>query len=127
MRLRPLTILTALLIGLLLPGCSGGGGGGARTAAALCVGDSTFCVIGCNLSCSVAGSCGVTEIAQNQTIEIELSNEIDPSTVNAASVSLRTAAGERPAGRFLISGRRLTFIPEVIVNGASTSFGFKEG
>lgn len=127
MRLRPLTIIAALFLGMLLPSCSGGGGGGSRTSVSACSGSATFCVIGCNLSCGTSGSCGVTEIAQNQTIELQLSNEIDPSTVNAASVSLRTAAGEVPAGRILVSGRRLTFIPEVIVNGASTSFGFKEG
>jgi hypothetical protein len=126
---RPAAALRSLLVGLVSLGafaCSGGSSG-ARVASPSCESDSNFCLVSCNLGCTVTGGCAISEIAQNQPIELHFSDSIDPASVTAGAVSLRTPAGEPPAGSFVVSGSSLVFVPEVRIAGGVTRFGFRTG
>lgn len=90
-----------------------------------CGGSSTFCLIDCSLGCRSSGDCSVTEIAQNQFLQLNFSQTIDPGSVNGSTVSLRTAGGEAPAGQFIVQGSSLIFQPSAAVVGGSTVFGFR--
>ena len=126
MQAPALRLLTLISTGLLLAACSGGGAGTSATLKTRCApsAPSKFCLASCNLGCSSVG-CNVTEIAQNQKVTLTFSQPIDPASVNAGSVSIKTAGGEPPAGSMLIAGDTLTFQPEVTVIGGSTTFGFR--
>ena len=108
-----------------LAACGGGGGGSTSGLKTPCTtGASKFCLASCNLGCSSVG-CTVTQIAQNQQLELVFSLPIDPATVNGASVSIKTSGGESPSGSLLVSGNTLRFVPEVRVTGGVTYFGFR--
>ncbi len=116
-------LIALLLGGFLFASCSGGSDG-PTSASARCAGGGQFCIQNCNLGCA-NGGCGVTDIAQNQPIVIQFNAPIDPSSVNAASVSIQTRNGEAPVGRLLVNGNELRFEPDIKIVGGVTSFGFR--
>lgn len=127
--LRPSLPLRAVFAGLLaffVPACSGGEAG-VGTNSPSCDSQSKFCLVSCNLGCTIAGTCAISEIAQNQPIELQFSDLIDPASVTSGAVSLRTASGEAPSGSFTVSGSTLVFVPEVRITGGVTRFGFRAG
>jgi hypothetical protein len=67
----------------------------------------------------------VTNIAENQLVVLAFNQEVDPSSVSSASISLRTASGEEPVGQYLTTGNTVAFVPEVQVVGGASFFGFK--
>ncbi|MEO0479238.1 MAG: Ig-like domain-containing protein [Planctomycetota bacterium] len=117
--------VTVALAGLgFLAACSGNGGSTA-VVSPVCGGASTFCLIECNLGCRLAGDCAISEIAQNQVLQLSFSQTIDPSTVNASTLSLSTANGESPSGEFTVQGSTIVFQPTASSAGGSTVFGFR--
>ncbi len=116
-------------LALILAGCGGGSGGGSGLAVSCdgASGSSALCVTTCNLGCTTAGTCEVTDIAQNQRIQFQFSQDIDPASVNSGSVSLRTPNGEPPVGQFFVNGNRIEFVPSVQVLGGRSFFGFRAG
>lgn len=105
-------------------GCSSGSQDDSSDLRIRCINGDSFCLVSCDLGCSQTG-CSVTEIAENQRLRFVFSSQIDPASVNSASVSIRTPSGVAPDGEFLVQGRELTFVPRVrVVNGVST-FGFR--
>ena len=127
MNLRSIALVVLAVSLFAFGSCTGGVSGSARRPQPNCGNGSNFCLVSCNLGCQLAGTCSVTSIAQNQPIELEFSDLIDAGTVTAGSVSLKTANGESPAGRFVVDGARLVFLPEVRIQGGVTTFGFRAG
>ncbi len=118
-----LGVLSGLLV-LGLAGCSGSGSGSTASVKVRCADGSAFCLVSCDLGCSGTG-CAVTEIAENQRLRFSFSDAIDPSSVNAATVSIRTVTGVAPDGDLVVGTNELAFIPRVrTINGVS-SFGFQ--
>jgi len=112
------------LFTLTFAGCSGGGADATNSLRVRCAGGEAFCLISCDLGCSQIG-CSVTEIAENQRLRFTFSDRLAVATVNAASVSIRTATGVAPEGDLEVDGSELSFVPRVrTVNGVST-FGFQ--
>ncbi len=123
--------LSLLLFSLLVwaPGCSGGGKVAHVTQPGCTQGGSGqtgLCLTTCNLGCTAAG-CAINQIAQNQPVILSFNKDIDPGSVSSASVSLRTSTGEEPVGRLLVNGSVVQFVPEVLVVGAQSFFGFRAG
>ena len=117
------TLLTGVLA-FAGAGCSSGSQDDSGDLRIRCINGDSFCLVSCDLGCSQTG-CSVTEIAENQRLRFVFSNQIDPASVNSASVSIRTPSGVQPDGEFLVQGRELTFVPRVrVINGVST-FGFR--
>ena len=86
--------LLFFIAALALSGC--GGGGDASSSLRLpCPGGQAFCVSECDLVVT-GGGFSITEIAENQRIRFLFSDEVDPQTVNGASISIRTATGVAP-------------------------------
>jgi hypothetical protein len=114
----------ALLAGaLVFAGCSSGSGDDASTVRIKCIGGQAFCIISCDLGCTQTG-CAVSEIAENQRLRFKFSDRVDPTSVNGASLSIRTGTGVAPDGDYLVTDNEVTFVPKVrTVNGVST-FGF---
>ena len=102
----------------------GGGGDGSSPFRIPCNTGAPFCVIQCDLGCSQT-SFSVTEIAENQRLKFRFSDEVDPATVNSASISIRTATGIAPAGDFEVNGPEVVFIPRVTTAAGISSFGFQ--
>jgi hypothetical protein len=121
---RALSHIALVLVGSALASCSGGSAAGSGDSKASCTGGQVMCLSSCNLGCSSAG-CNLTEIAQNQPIILVFSRDVDPRTVNSASVSFKTSAGEEPVGTYLVNRQVVTFTPEVRVVGSQTFFGFR--
>lgn len=114
----------AFLVALAaFPACSGGGSSEVDSARIRCLDGAPFCIISCNLGCSQTG-CSVTEIAENERLRFKFSDRVDPSTVNGASISIRTAGGVAPDGDFLVSGSEVTFVPSVSTQNGVSTFGF---
>jgi len=129
MYLRNWSVLALLTASAALVGCTGGGGstGGARLSpctSGTSTGSQSFCLTSCNLGCSTTG-CNITEIAQNQSLIFVFSHEIDPLSVNAATISMRSPTGEEPVGQYIVNKQTVQFVPEVRVVGASNFFGFR--
>ncbi len=128
MRMRLTSLVAATLLGFGFAGCSSGSDQTVGLVAADCAaGDLTFCLTACNLGCTINGGCSLNAIAQNQRIELFFSESVDPSSVNNASISLKTANGEAPTGTFEVEGAKITFIPEARLIGGVTTFGFRSG
>jgi hypothetical protein len=106
-----------LLGAALLGACSGGGTTGL-------VGAKTFRIDSCNLGCTQSG-CNISDIAPNQPIIFTFSQNVDPSTVNSATLSFRTSSGAEPVGVYLVNGNLVTFSPQVLISGGATFFGFQ--
>ncbi|MCR9243399.1 MAG: Ig-like domain-containing protein [bacterium] len=123
-----ITAPVALLIALVgLAGCSGGEAsvGEGRIA---CDGDdvTALCLFNCSLGCSQTG-CLRSDIAQNEILILQFSDEVDPATVNPSTIRLRTASGELPVGEFFVNGRQVEFVPTLLISGGQTFFGFRPG
>ncbi len=118
----------ALLLALSgLAGCSGSGG--ATASANFNCGSpnpKVICLSSCNLGCSATG-CARTDIAQNEIIILQFSEDIDPSTVTPSSIRFRTASGDQPVGEFFVNGRQVEFVPTLSISGGQTFFGFSAG
>ena len=114
----------SLLTGLLaLAGCSSGTADDPTSVRINCLGGQSFCIISCDLGCSQSG-CSVSEVAENQRVRFKFSDRVDPASVSASSLSIRTATGVAPDGDYLVTSSEVTFVPKVrTVNGVST-FGF---
>lgn len=108
-----------------LASCSGGGAK---------VGQSTFnctgaspdviCIQNCNLGCSETG-CSRTDIAQNEIVILQFSQDIDPLSVTPSSIRFRTASGDQPVGEFFVNGNQVEFVPSLQISGGETFFGFQ--
>jgi len=131
MRTRASFVLISCLSWFALSACSGGSSDG-KISQPSCQGSTApgapqvLCLTSCNLGCTAAG-CSLNQIAQNQPIFLVFNQDIDPSSVSSSSISLRTASGEQPVGRYLVNGATVTFTPEVRVVGATSFFGFRAG
>ncbi len=126
---RSLHSLALVLIGLLMVACGGGNQGAVKLGTSSCAStgvNKNFCLVSCSLGCS-AGGCSITDIAQNQTLLLNFSQALDPASVNAGTVSIKTASGEAPFGRLLVSGSTIAFVPDLRISGGQTSFGFRPG
>ncbi len=124
-----LGILPAALLGvplLLGLGACSGGTSTSRVSPPACGDASAFCITECNLGCT-AGGCSITDIAPNQPLIFVFSQDVDPRTVDFASFSIKTPAGEEPVGDFFVSGSQINFLPEVRSVQGATFFGFSQG
>jgi hypothetical protein len=122
MLVRKLTLPTLLLAVVGLAGCSGGTAGG--TSSPSCTDEAAFCLVSCNLGCTITGGCAVTDIAQNQPLVFSFSQDIDPLSVDFTTFSLKTSSGLEPVGEFVVNGSTVTFVPEVRTVQGQTFFGF---
>lgn len=85
-----------------------------------------MCLQNCNLGCSETG-CARTDVAQNETVILQFSDELDPATVGPNSIRFRTASGEQPVGEFFVNGNQVEFAPTLAITGGQTFFGFTSG
>lgn len=109
---------------LTLVGCGGGGTNSAASSLRIpCLGGESFCIISCDLGCSQTG-CSITEIAENQRLRFKFSDAVAVASVNGASISIRTATGVAPNGRFEVTGSEVVFIPQVSTTNGVSTFGF---
>lgn len=122
--------LTALAGALLLGACSGGGGtSSSGTAGALQI-------VSCSLSCGGGAgasqiSCGLNQVALNETIVVDFNQPINLSTVNKNTFQVvDIATGKTPPGSFSLSPanpKRLIFRPAVTFDASgSPVFGFEQ-
>jgi hypothetical protein len=126
--LQRLLGIAAFLGVLILPvGCGGGTAGTGGVALQACGGAASdqFCLVSCNLGCGNI-TCDLSDIAQNQVIQLNFNQPIDPATVDFATISLRTSAGIEPAGQFVVSGQTVTFVPTVRTIEGQNFFGFEQ-
>ena len=80
----------------------------------------------CSLGCSSTG-CLRSDIAQNEIIVLQFSDNVDPSTVNSSSIQFRTASGEQPVGDFFVNNNQVEFVPSLRISGGQTFYGFTPG
>ena len=124
------SFLLSFLLPLALGGCSGGSAASGKLVQPSCAqgaggaSQEALCLVSCNLGCTTAG-CSINQIAQNQPLILVFNQDVDPSSVSTASISLRTASGEEPVGQFLTSGATVQFLPEIRTVGAQSFFGFR--
>ena len=127
MLLRSTAPLALFVSFAILAGCSGGS---ATVGAAnfSCSGTSVraLCLHNCNLGCSATG-CLRTDIAQNEILVLQFTDDVDPSTVDSTTIRLRTASGAPPVGEFFVNGNQVEFVPTLLLSGGQTFFGFRPG
>ncbi len=116
----------SLFLTLWLAACSGGGGSGDVPGPDCSGGAQAFCLTSCNLGCSLAG-CSINAIAQNQPLFLVFNQEVNPASINSGSISLRTSTGAEPRGKWIVNGPIVQFVPDVLISGAQTFFGFDPG
>jgi len=122
---RPSLALLLALGGLA--GCSGGGPGSATvTFSCNSQNPKVICLASCNLGCTANG-CSQTDIAQNQIVIFQFSEDVDPNTVSPSSIRFRTPSGEQPVGEFFVNGKQVEFVPTLSISGGQTFFGFSAG
>lgn len=126
MQLRVRPPYAVILLTVWLAACSGGGGGGNVGGPDCSGGAQAFCLTTCNLGCSLAG-CTISDIAQNQPIFLSFNQNVNPNSINSGSVSIRTSTGAEPRGRLVVNGSVVQFVPDVLISGAQTFFGFDPG
>lgn len=121
----PIVALVVVLTGLA--GC-GGSQSTLGQASFSCLGSTAraMCLQNCNLGCSSTG-CQRTNIAQNEIIVLQFSDEIDPATVTPSSIRFRTASGEQPVGELFVRENQVEFVPTLSISGGQTFFGFSPG
>ncbi len=117
--------------------CSGGSASSESRTPSRCgaASEQFVCLEGCSLSCntvstptsSTVTTCLITDIAQNENLVLRFSQPMDPRTVNATTIQLRTANGAEPVGQFLVNGTLVEFKPQVLTQGAQSFFGFQAG
>ncbi|MCA8963660.1 MAG: Ig-like domain-containing protein [Planctomycetes bacterium] len=105
----------------VLAGCgsSGSSTGGATIGGVMALSQ-------CSLGCSSTG-CLRTDIATNEIIILQFTDNVDPSTVNSSSIQFRTASGQQPVGEFFVNGNQVEFLPTVLISGQQTFYGFSPG
>jgi len=123
-RVRP--PYAVFLLTICLAACSGGGGGSSVPGPDCSGGAQAFCLTTCNLGCSLVG-CTISDIAQNQPIFLRFNQDVNPNSINSGSVSIRTSTGAEPRGRLIVNGPVVQFVPDVLISGAQTFFGFDPG
>ncbi|MEC7583073.1 MAG: hypothetical protein VYE77_02035 [Planctomycetota bacterium] len=127
--LSRLSVAFALVVSLAcLTGCSSGSGessGGATITTCTGAEANVLCLEACNLGCGSGITCDVSEIAQNEIIVMRFSQDIDPLSVNSATIQFHNANGAQPVGQFIVDGPLVQFIPEVLVIGGQSFFGFR--
>lgn len=127
MRFRLSSAIAVVVAVAGLTGCSGGSPKGAALSASCSGADANvLCLSNCSLGCRTDG-CEITEIAQNENIVLTFSRNVDPNTVNATTIQFRTASGAEPVGEFLVNGQVVEFVPQVLVVGGQSFFGFQAG
>src|SRR5690606_10287158 len=127
--LRTRIALLVALVAIALCGVSCSSGGGSVGSLGFdCGGNATgaICLEKCNLGCSRPG-CSRTDIAQNEIIRLEFSEDVDPNSVNESSIRFRTASGDEPVGEFFVNGKNVEFVPTLSISGGQTFFGFTGG
>src|SRR5262249_47096309 len=87
---------------------------------------NALCLMNCSLGCSSTG-CQITDIAQNEIITWEFNKDVDPVSVNDATIRFRTVSGDVPVGDFLVTGQIVQFVPRAVVIGGQSFFGFRAG
>ena len=124
---RYLSALALAALGLFAAACGNSqGAAGNGAACAQSNGGSSFCLTGCSLGCTTSG-CAITDISTNLPITMVFSQAVDKSTVNFSTISIQTASGRVPEGRFDVNGNVVEFVPEIRVKGGVTTFGFVAG
>ena len=122
-RLSSTIALVVSLAGLM--GCSGGS---AKTTVMSipCAGTNAnvMCLQSCSLGCGSFG-CAVSEIAQNENIVLNFSRNVDPLSASPSTIRFRTTSGDEPVGIFLVHGQVVEFVPQLLVVGGQTFFGFR--
>ncbi|MFM1872260.1 MAG: Bacterial Ig-like domain [Planctomycetota bacterium] len=83
-------------------------------------------LLNCSLGCSSTG-CLRSDIAQNETIILQFTNDVDPSTVGPSTIQFRTASGEQPVGEFFVNDNQVEFVPSLRLSGGQTFYGFTPG
>lgn len=126
-RTRIALLVAVVALALTLAGCSGGSGT-VGSASFSCTGEATgvICLAQCNLGCSATG-CSRTDIAQNEIIILEFSEDLDPTSVNESSIRFRTSSGDEPVGEFFVQANIVQFVPTLSISGGQTFFGFTGG
>ncbi|MBI5852246.1 MAG: hypothetical protein HZB39_14625 [Planctomycetes bacterium] len=123
--LRRLLVLSTVAAALVLPACSGGKTGASGSGGSVTCGQQgSFCLVTCNLGCTLTGGCGITDIAQNQPLVFTFSRDVDPRTVDFTTFSLKTVNGEEPVGQFVVENQTVSFLPDVRIVQGQTFFGF---
>lgn len=67
------------------------------------------------------------KLALNAPITLEFSDDVDPSSVSPASISIRIADGAAARGRFACSGRRIRFVPQGVTAPDLNDGGYGNG
>ena len=81
---------------LVFAGCTGGSSG-SSSAHIRCAEGEAFCIISCDLGCTQTG-CAVNEIAENQRLKFNFSQDLDPASINPAR------SGSRISGIIVMRG-----------------------
>lgn len=89
-------------------------------------GTEFLCLDSCNLGCTATG-CLQTDIATNQIVILNFSQDVDPASVSTSSIRFRTATGNEPVGEFIVEGRTVRFVPGLSISSGQTFFGFASG
>ncbi|MBK8096457.1 MAG: hypothetical protein IPK26_05075 [Planctomycetes bacterium] len=87
---------------------------------------NALCLSSCSLGCR-GTRCEITDIAQNENIVLVFNTEVDPISVNENTIQFRTPAGEPPVGTFIVNRNVVEFVPQVLVVGGQSFFGFRAG
>ncbi len=103
--------------------CSGGTDTVGKISA-LCGEAGDFCVIGCNLGCTLS-ACSLSDIAENQPLVFTFSQDVDPLSVTPQSLSIQTAAGLPADGQYVIDKNKVTFVPSLRSLNGLAVFGFR--
>ncbi len=69
----------------------------------------------------------MTDISVNQMLIFRFNTEVDPSSVNPDTFSIKTAEGVSPTGKYVVNGSTVFFVPEIREVGNQTFFGFTKG
>lgn len=121
---------TSLALVVALAGLTGCQGGSEASAVALPTCDgariNALCLSSCSLGCR-GTRCEITDIAQNENVVLVFNTEVDPLSINENTIQFRTSAGEPPVGTFLVNGNVVEFVPQVLVVGGQSFFGFRAG
>ncbi|MBM4060758.1 MAG: hypothetical protein FJ265_06650, partial [Planctomycetes bacterium] len=108
-------------------GCSGGGAAvGSTSFTCGDTGAKILCLQACSLGCSTTG-CLRSDIAQNEIILLQFSEDVDRASVSTSTIQFRTAGGDMPVGEFFVNGRGVEFVPTLLVSGSQSYFGFLPG
>ena len=120
--LRKVTGILLTVVGLGLTACTQTGTVSIRGTC----GGAEFCLVQCNLGCSLAGGCSVNQIAVNLPLVFQFNKPLDVDSVNTSTLSLRTKNGEEPLGDLVVQGDMVMFFPAIVVRDGQTFFGLEK-